>query len=389
MEKLSILKFIDKGRFKNYGMLSNMKFFITHTYYEVFLDEFYRAHPELKSRDYEAQRASIFAEHFGEADAYSRNLKKFGHQAEEFILNVAPLQRQWALEHGLQAGWGWPMVRRVPYVRRFFKEWFLKVLEEQVAISKPDIFFTDGIISDVSFLQRIKKKVKLVVGQLGSSPPPRQYLECYDLIVSPVPWLVEQFRSFNIHSEYWRLGFDEAVLPRLSKASSLYQTVFVGGFSQFHRERITFFEKLAQEVPIDFWGMGTDHLESGSPILQHHHGPAWGMGMYNILRNAKIVINIHVDMAKQYAANLRLYEATGVGAFLLTDYKENLNDLFTVGKEVEAYRSSNELIEKINYYLGHEAERAKIALAGQQRTLRDHSYSVRLPELVALIEKYL
>ena len=44
-------------------------------------------------------------------------------------------------------------------------------------------------------------------------------------------------------------------------------------------------------------------------------------------------------MAKSYANNMRLYEATGVGALLVTDWKENLGEMFEPGKEVVAYRS--------------------------------------------------
>ena len=37
-------------------------------------------------------------------------------------------------------------------------------------------------------------------------------------------------------------------------------------------------------------------------------------------------------------------------------------------------------------YLAHEDERARIAAAGRTRTLRDHTYEIRIRELLGLLE---
>jgi spore maturation protein CgeB len=86
---------------------------------------------------------------------------------------------------------------------------------------------------------------------------------------------------------------------------------------------------------------------------------------------------------------MRLYETTGVGTLLLTDWKQNLHEMFEPDTEVVAYRTSEECVQKIRYFLEHEDERARIAKAGQARTLRDHTYRSRMAELVALVERLL
>ena len=42
---------------------------------------------------------------------------------------------------------------------------------------------------------------------------------------------------------------------------------------------------------------------------------------------------------------MRLYEATGVGTLLVTDYKDNLHEMFIPGKEVVVYRDADEAVE--------------------------------------------
>jgi spore maturation protein CgeB len=85
---------------------------------------------------------------------------------------------------------------------------------------------------------------------------------------------------------------------------------------------------------------------------------------------------------------MRLFEATGMGALLLTDEKQNLAELFRPGEEVAAYANENELVELIEHYLAAEDERAAMAAAGHARTLRDHTYEQRMAQLVEIIESH-
>ena len=83
---------------------------------------------------------------------------------------------------------------------------------------------------------------------------------------------------------------------------------------------------------------------------------------------------------------MRLYEATGVGSLLVTDAKQNLAELFEPASEVVTYRDADELVERVRHYLANEDERRAVAAAGQARTLRDHTYAVRMPELAPMLE---
>ena len=74
---------------------------------------------------------------------------------------------------------------------------------------------------------------------------------------------------------------------------------------------------------------------------------------------------------------------------MLTDRKDNLGDLFEIGKEVVAYSSAEEAAELIRYYLTHPDEAQTIARAGQARTLREHTYCHRMQELVPILQRHL
>ena len=63
--------------------------------------------------------------------------------------------------------------------------------------------------------------------------------------------------------------------------------------------------------------------------------------------------------------------------------------MFPPGKEVVAYRTPEECVELVRYYLDHDAERERIARAGQDRTLREHTCHQRMRRLVDIVGAYL
>ena len=100
-------------------------------------------------------------------------------------------------------------------------------------------------------------------------------------------------------------------------------------------------------------------------------------------------MNVHIDISKNNANNMRLYEATGTGAMLLTDMKDNLHELFEIGKEIVVYQNVDDAIDKIRYYTSHPSEATAIAYAGQVRTLKEHTYANRMLELDEILTRYL
>lgn len=116
-------------------------------------------------------------------------------------------------------------------------------------------------------------------------------------------------------------------------------------------------------------------------------GPAWGRDYFQILHDSKITLNRHGNVPP-YANNLRLFEATGAGAMLISDWKSNLKEMFEPGEEIIAYRTPEECGELVQDYLKHDDEREAIAKAGHRRTLSGHTYYRRMVELIDMIGRY-
>ena len=372
-----------------------MKFLILNTDYSEFLCRLYAQHPGLERQPYDHQMRVRNESLFGVADFYSSNLRKLGYEVSDIHANNEFMQKAWARENGLRLkeDWRWKFRMRrgiVPWISRVQPAWFYDILKAQIEHYNPDILLNqavDGISS--SFLKEMKPHVRLLMGQHAAPLPEAEDFSCYDLIVSSLPNLVKHFRRMGVPAEPHRLAFEPRILHRLRDEEPKTPITFVGSITLHHDGRVRLLEYLSRHLDIKVYGKGVDYLPKDSLIRQRYQGEAWAIDMYRILVNSKITVNYHIGMAKSYANNMRLFEATGVGTLLVTDWKKNLHEMFEPGKEVVSYRTPEECAEMIQYYLDHDSEREAIACAGQQRTLREHTYYQRMQQLVGIIGKYL
>ncbi|MBX3611673.1 MAG: glycosyltransferase [Hydrogenophaga sp.] len=373
-----------------------MKILIVDTYYAAFLARLYADQPVLSSQSSDLQRRALLDACFGTSDFYSRHLNELGCDAQDLIVNCVPLQQAWAAENKV------PLsklalkvphrVFRLPLVGKFLSSLpgLLEVAIAQVKAFRPDVLYCQ----DLSFfpgevLRELRSHVRLVVGQIACPLPPESFLKGYDLILTSFPHFVPRLKTLGVKSEYFRIGFDERVLPLLGNVERDVGFSFVGGISRHHGGAIPLMEHLARHTDIRFFGYGADSLPATSPIRARHGGEVWGLDMYRALARSRITLNRHINVAENNANNMRLYEATGTGALLLTDRKDNLGELFDVGREVVAYSSAEEAVELVRHFEAHPEEARGIADAGQARTLKEHTYARRMEELVPILKRHL
>ncbi len=381
-----------------------MRFLILNTFYPQVIEEVYQRTPGLQLRSYAEQASTLFGLGFGLADFTSLNLRKLGHEAEEVIVNCEPLQWCWAQEHGLRIEPNsdslrrqvrWQVTRYVRGAKRRLglkvsygeDDWLARVVEAQVEAFKPDIVLNRNLVQfPARFLKRLRQRIKILVGQCAYPIPDSLDLTPYDLIVSAFPGFVERFRKKGVASEFLPHGFETSVLEYMGPLLARHGVVFTGNLTKSHTNRIRLITELARRVPVDLWISGEEHLPQTLVFLATIHPPVWGYEMYRTLYRAKIGLNTHIDVAGGSASSMRLFEVTGMGALLITDYNDDLDQFFEIGKECVVYRTPQECAELVSYYLEHDTERAAIAQAGQARTLSDHTLYQRMQVLCHFVE---
>jgi spore maturation protein CgeB len=358
-----------------------VRILIVDTCYPAFLAAHYAAAPGLEDEPYEVQWQALMGTFFGTADSYSHFLRELGHEAHEVVVNCDPMQDAWARGHGL--------ARRG--LRRAFGELpnANDIVRHQVEEFRPDVIYVQNLsVFPPRFLHELRRS-RLLVGQIASELPRPEQLEPFDLILTSFPHYVPRFRARGIESEYLRIGFDPRALAAVGEVDRDLDLVFVGSLRRGqHGTGNAALAQAAGRVPVSVWGVGIEDWPVDSPIRTAYQGEAWGLDMLRIFARARIVLNRHIDVAEDNANNMRLFEATGMGALLLTDHKRNLSDLFVPDLEVATYGDVDDLVRRATDYLGDDAAMRRVARAGQRRTLGEHSYLHRMSELVPILERY-
>lgn len=112
--------------------------------------------------------------------------------------------------------------------------------------------------------------------------------------------------------------------------------------------------------------------------------------MINIFVSSKINLNFaksdeHGIMKPTIKA--RIFEVCLSGGFLLTEYFPSIEDYFKIDKEVVCFRNSEEMVDRVAYYLDHDNERWAIAKAGWERATSEYTSSQIMSKVFREIEE--
>jgi spore maturation protein CgeB len=348
-----------------------MKIIYFATYYKPYLISFYSSNIGLNEKSFDEQFKVITEDYFGSFISYHNWTIKSGHQSNLIIANCEALQKKWAEENNFT-----------------YSElnWQKEIALEQIKEFNPDIFYIGSMFDFYGdFLKKVRQFCKNIFGWISCPIPKNLDINKMDLLFSSAPHYVENFRKSGIKSELVTAGFDPILLNMTTEEETKIPFSFTGGFSTSHSKRINTIRALMEKTDINIYGYNlhqllyTTHLfsfakrKANKRFTQQMRTEIWGLKMYQLLKNSKITFNSHINMANGAAVNMRMYEATGMGSLLLTDGNPESN-IFEDGKDVVYYTSIDDAVEKADYYLNNEAERAAIAKSGQKKTLDNFSY---------------
>ncbi|MCM1251277.1 MAG: glycosyltransferase [Clostridium sp.] len=113
----------------------------------------------------------------------------------------------------------------------------------------------------------------------------------------------------------------------------------------------------------------------GIPLLSRHHKGTVDYHTQMPLVFAESRINLNLTLRSIHSGiPLRVLDCMACGGFMLTNWQPEIAEAFREGEEIATFRSLQECLDKISYYLQHEEERQRIAAAGQKKVQESFSY---------------
>lgn len=104
-----------------------------------------------------------------------------------------------------------------------------------------------------------------------------------------------------------------------------------------------------------------------------------------LYQRARIGFNVHWN--EHGLGNQRLYHLPANGVMQISDCADSLDRVFEPDLEIVGYRSPDELIDRLKYFLEHDSEREAIARRAYLRTMRDYRFPVVAQQAGVLIQK--
>lgn len=99
-------------------------------------------------------------------------------------------------------------------------------------------------------------------------------------------------------------------------------------------------------------------------------------------------INLNITLRSiETGVPQRVFDIMCAGGFVLSNYQEELEELFVPGEEIVLFYDMEDLIQKVRYYLTHEQERLRIAVNGYQKVKEYYNYPARLKQILKIVQE--
>lgn len=369
--------------------------------YGTYLDRFYAANNGLDVMDYKTQLSTLRDDGFPWVLTWGKFNEDDVVEIFETIPNAYPLQKSW-----------------IPDIAIETDNWKKRAIINQIKEYQPNvclIYPPEEYGRD--FIDEIRSVVHhdvLIGGYDGMNRMEIGKYDGYDFVITCSRFICDYYTNNNKNTYALEFGFDPDTLHRITKRSPIYKVGFSGSVfpktpQGGHQERYDLLSHLIRQVPLTvsseymygqqynyisrkalryfFSGRFSD-FRAARLFCMRNIGPRYGSEMFQFLSDSAISLNMHGD-GIHFAANVRLYETTGVGSCLLTDWKKNIAEIFEPDKEIVTYTSKEEACDKIRFLLAHDDIRETIAMNGQKRTLSDYSYKKRVKGVIEYIKQLL
>lgn len=290
-----------------------------------------------------------------------------------------------------------------PLIARINQDLILRISETQPEV----VFVYRGTHITAQTLREIRRRLPAItlVGYNNDDPFSPMYprwlwrhflagISEYDLVLAYRHANVEDFRVAGarrvelLRSWYVAERNHPAELTVSDRAEYDSDVVFVGHYEDDGRlEALEAVAAAGFRLRIFGPGYDWDPVLRRSPILvgQVPVRLVWGEDYNRALCGSRIAL-CFLSKLNRDTYTRRCFEIPATGTMMLAEYSSDLAGLYAEGREVELFRSVDELLTKIRFYLEHDERRRALAAAGHARVARDgHDVVSRMSAVIEWI----
>lgn len=160
-----------------------------------------------------------------------------------------------------------------------------------------------------------------------------------------------------------------------------YYKAFLFARKLTHIERTLLMELLAEKYDIHLYTRDSevvpDNVKRFPEVDQQNEA-------FKVFYSSKININITMRSIES-GVPMRIFDIMSVGGFVLSNYQEEIPELFEEGKEIVTFKTPEELLEKADYYLSHDKERQQIGINGYKKIKKCYTYEQQIRKIISIL----
>jgi len=284
------------------------------------------------------------------------------------------------------------------WAMRFFSKYdnyVFKNAAKKIIATKPDLVICTYRFIHPVCIQIIKKElpnipvVQVNPDALTTFENQQIFASPYDFYFTKDPYILDFMKfKMGLNAHYLPESFNPRVhlKPDVDRADLEMKTsIDVLTFGTLYPYRANMIEKLV-DAGINVTLFGSKPRQFFKPGLEKYFAKEYitGVRKSELLYGAKIVFN-NFHYAEIDSVNCKFFEISGIGAFQICDYKPVINEYSAIDASKFTYKTINEAIDLIKFYIDKPELRHKMANEQYEHFMQHHTYDHRVEQILKLL----
>jgi glycosyltransferase involved in cell wall biosynthesis len=206
-------------------------------------------------------------------------------------------------------------------------------------------------------------------------PSTRHIAPQFDAFLTNAPLCVPRYVALGVPSAVLPIATNEEFFhPVATRAEMLCDTLVLG---RAHPDRVEPVRALLARFDTHVYGEGWEqHGVASRGVIQ-------GDDVLAALSSARTSVVFFRTLGGYSLVKVGLFDFAAAGALVVTNRSAEVDPYLIYGREIVGFSSTEDLLAQVAHYLTHPDEAERIRRAGRERVLRDHTWRVAWPRILA------